>query len=168
MNEVVKVPMELFEDFLGNEVRVGDHVVYATTSGRSPVQKYAEVVSIVSKQESVSHFFSDTGGARGTASSGHWGFKTRTTLQVGVRELSNGRGFTRWDTRVYDENWRRVEGASKPARVTYPMPDNMVKVRSAEEIELAEREAEARALPRRAVFGSQPNLITFGEASYDA
>jgi hypothetical protein len=159
MSDIVKVPMESFQDFLGNTVKVGDHVVYATISDRSPVQKYAEVVAIVSKQVSRDRYFRDTGDAEGTTPGGHWGTETVSEIKVGVRELSNGRGFTRWDTRVYDKNWRRVEGESKPARVTYPMKENIVLARTAKEIELAEREAELRAHPVR---------ITFGEKAYDA
>jgi hypothetical protein len=89
----------MFTDFLGQEVRVGDHVVYATVSGRSPVQKLARVEVIKD----------DSG-----------------TLKVGVREIGNGRGFWRWDSHTYVSGKVVVDPSKN--RVTYPMHENIVKV----------------------------------------
>lgn len=108
-------------------------------------------------------------------------------LKIGVvREV----WFTEWwverpwlQDKVRRESWLitvMAERGSKPSRLEYPR--RIVKVRSAKEIELAEREAELRAMPARAVFGTEGtvptdeldltkghvNLITFGEAAYDA
>jgi hypothetical protein len=164
-------PVESFEDFLGHTVKVGDHVVYATVDGRSPVQKYAEVVKIFDRV--IERLRWDREAGRSVSE-----FHTET--KVGVRELSNGRGFERWDTRVYDKDYRLIKDQKKLARVTYPMKANIVLIRTAKEIELAEREAEARAVPQRIVFGNSGqvptdspkpkgtvNLITFGEAAYE-
>lgn len=101
---------ETYTDFLGQEINVGDHVVYATIDGKSPVQKLAVVVKITSEQKSRIK---------------NW--QTRetepyTAYKVGVKELRNGRGFTRWDSK----NWRT--GESKEVRTSYPMPANIVKV----------------------------------------
>jgi hypothetical protein len=118
-NKVIEA-VESFEDFVGNTVRVGDFVVYATVSGRSPVQKFAVV-------EKIERVKSEYGGVS-------WNPEARrdesSWVRVGVRELSNGRGFIRWDT--YD--WKAQEnGKDKKARVTYPMRQNMVLVRTAKE-----------------------------------
>jgi hypothetical protein len=111
---------ETFVDFLGNEVKVGDFVVYATTSGRSPVQKYAlvEVIRPITRTR-----WKRVDGVSVT--------EQYTDHKVGVRELSNARGFTRWDS--YD--WKDGYRVQKQVRTTYPMKDNIVKVRSAEDVE---------------------------------
>lgn len=117
-------PLESFEDFIGQTVKVGDHVVYATTSGRSPVQKFAivERIETIRQWDAHAHLADDLRwvGAHGEA-----------RFRVGVRELSNGRGFSRYDTLVYDETrpvGQRYVKDAKPARVTFPMRENIVKV----------------------------------------
>lgn len=98
-----KTPKESFVDFLGNEVFVGDYVVYATTSSRSPVQKAAIVVNINEV----------------TRDSWHAGNRPgRPYTQVGVREQSNGRNFSRWG-----------KDAQGRAKTTYPMVENIVLVK---------------------------------------
>lgn len=94
-----------FEDFIGNKVKVGDFVVYATICGRSPVQKFAQVerIDLVENE---------------------YGYGEGPFIRVGVREISNGRNFRRWDS--YD--WKKK--VDKRPRVTYPMAKNIVLVRS--------------------------------------
>lgn len=106
-----RVAVESFTDFLGQEVKVGDFVVYATTSGRSPVQKYAVVEAIYEKTEEK---------YRWSRQAEKYAYVTVKTTQVGVREIQNGRGFRRYDS--YD--WKNK--VDKQVRVTYPMPENMV------------------------------------------
>lgn len=108
---------------LGQKYTVGDHVVYATTSGRSPVQKFAivEKVTIETRTRRV----------RNPDPDGAWTIEQEYEhASVGVRELKNGRGFSRSDTLKYQgrdddgrPTWQKV-----PARVTYPMTENIVKV----------------------------------------
>lgn len=111
-------------DMLGNEYGVGDHVVYATTSGKCPVLKYAVVDRIVPEERTRYSYDSDKLDSRGCATRVA---ETYTQLKVGVRELSNGRGFMRWDTRGDWDAETRTFGPAKPARVTYPMRENIVK-----------------------------------------
>lgn len=107
-------------DMLGNEYGVGDHVVYATTSGKCPVLKYALVDRIVPEERERYSYDRDKLDSRGCATRV---VETYTYVKVGVRELSNGRGFTRWDTsKLVDGKWE-----ARPARVTYPMTENIVK-----------------------------------------
>jgi hypothetical protein len=102
---------DVYTDFLGQQVRVGDLVVYATTSGRSPVQKCATVENIES--EEIVNF--RTG-------------KSRTVFKIGVKEVSNGRNFTRWDGRRWDSEKRQYIERPNGVRTTYPMPQNIVRV----------------------------------------
>jgi hypothetical protein len=107
-------------DMLGNEYGVGDHVVYATTSGRCPVLKYAVIDRIVSEERTRYRYDGDQPNEHGYPTRVA---ETYTYLKVGVRELSNGRGFTRWDTsKLVNGKWE-----DRPARVTYPMTENIVK-----------------------------------------
>jgi hypothetical protein len=104
-SKVVKT-LESFEDFMGNIVKVGDFVVYATASYKSPVQKLAVV-------DNIAEVVSDT-----------WTHNHRPGqhfTRVGVREISNGRNFSRWDKK------------NGKLRTTYPMTENMVLVRTKEE-----------------------------------
>lgn len=111
---------ETVTDMFGQAYGVGDFVVYATVDGRSPVMKYARVEKLLAAEV----------GSWETTDRGRE-YVTRPTLKVGVREISNGRGFTRYDS--YAIEWtddthtatRRVE---KKVRVTYPMVENIVKV----------------------------------------
>lgn len=118
---------ESFTDFLGQEIKVGDFVVYATISGKSPVQKFARVEKIVPiVQTGYTH-------KDGRA------VKVETpSVKVGVKEIKNGRGFMRWDS----YNWAKNDDGSrqkdekgllirveKEVRTTYPMKANMVKIR---------------------------------------
>lgn len=109
---------EVFTDFLGNEIKVGDHVVYATVSGKSPVQKFAEVVKITGELKPV---YGWRDGSRVVTGQ-------REVFKVGVKEIKNGRGFTRWDATVYDKEQRAFVPNEKGVRTTYPMADNIVKV----------------------------------------
>jgi hypothetical protein len=102
----------IFTDFLGNEIKVGDFVVYATVSGRSPVQKFA----VVEKIEAI-----PTRKNVGTYREPVW--EPATAYKVGVKELTNGRGFTRWDSYSYKDGVR----VGKPVRTTYPNVLNIVK-----------------------------------------
>jgi hypothetical protein len=121
-NKVIEA-VESFEDFVGNTVRVGDFVVYATVSGRSPVQKFAIVERIELVEPDIYSWRETTDEAR---------VKARF-VRVGVRELTNGRKFIRWDT--YD--WKtRENDPARQARVTYPMRQNIVLVRTAKQQEL--------------------------------
>jgi hypothetical protein len=113
-------------DMLGNAYRVGDHVVYGTISGKSPVLKYAVVEKIVEEErERV------TGYEPYTSPNGYQGhrptYEKYTYYKVGVREIKNGRNFTRWDTRGAWDPETRTYGPGKPARITYPMTENIVK-----------------------------------------
>lgn len=112
-----RVAIESFEDFLGFTVYVGDFVVYATTSGRSPVQKYAMVEGIYEKTKQEYRYNRETD---------KYDYATVKTTQVGVRELQNGRGFRRFDS----YNWKTRE--AKQVRVTYPMPQNIVLIKRGE------------------------------------
>jgi hypothetical protein len=132
-NKVIR-SVESFEDFLGHTVKVGDFVVYATVSGRSPVQKFAKVEQIDLVQPEYLGFIYD----RETKESRLRTEEEAQSVRVGVRELSNGRGFTRFDTNVWD--WdapvgQKLQRNARPARVTFPMKENIVLVRSAEEQE---------------------------------
>lgn len=94
-------------DMLGQEYGVGDYVVYATTSGRSPVLKYARVETVKEVEDPrLAHRV------------------VNTVLKVGVREIANGRGFGRWDS----HKWKDGVMVETPVRVTYPMVVNIVKV----------------------------------------
>lgn len=97
---------ETYTDFLGQEIAVGDHVVYATVDGRSPVQKLAEVVKIEAetKTRRVRYGSTET--------------EEYTSYKLGVKEIKNGRGFIRWESTIQ----------GKPVRTSYPMPANIVKV----------------------------------------
>lgn len=107
-------------DMLGQTYTGGDHVVYATTCGHSPVLKLA-MVEKVELVDELDYCDRPTGKKR---------------RRVGVRELANGRGFGRSDTRgpdgttymVGDREIARMVPGMKPPRVTYPMPENIVKV----------------------------------------
>lgn len=101
---------DVYVDMLGQEIRAGDYVVYATTSGRSPVLKYAKVVKV----DEVAIW-----------SPG----EDLTRMRVGVKEIKNGRGFTRWDARVPGASWKEQDMSK--VRVTYPMSENIVKVEAA-------------------------------------
>lgn len=114
---------EVYTDMLGQEIRVGDFVVYATTSGRSPVQKFARVEQFkfvyrvrCTWPEGVGY-----GKPRGE--------ETYVYVKVGVREISNGRNFKRYDRTKWVSNetgeYSRVD---KEVRVTYPLSENIVKV----------------------------------------
>lgn len=102
---------EAFTDFLGHEVKVGDFVVYATTSGRSPVQKFARVEVIKTETNK---------------------YTGKPETKVGVKEISNGRGFRRWDATSFDRETHSFVPSKNGVRTTYPMMDNIVKVRDAE------------------------------------
>jgi hypothetical protein len=106
---------DTFTDFLGQEVAVGDLVVYATTSGRSPVQKLARVEAIKPFVNTRRRFVNDA-----------WVTDEYTDFKVGVKELNNSRGFIRWDS--YD--WQTQERDMSRVRVSYPMKCNIVKVLS--------------------------------------
>lgn len=101
---------EVYTDFLGNEIREGDYVVYATVDGKSPVQKYARVEVI--KTETKTRWSFD-GNERKQEEYTHY--------KIGVKEVSNGRGFRRWDSK----NW--TTGEAKTVRTSYPMAENIVK-----------------------------------------
>lgn len=118
---------ESFTDFLGQEIKVGDFVVYATISGKSPVQKFARVEKIV-PIVNTTYLRED----------GTYNKVETPSVKVGVKEIKNGRGFMRWDS--YD--WAKNDDGSyqkdekglpiridKEVRTTYPMKANMVKVR---------------------------------------
>jgi hypothetical protein len=111
-------------DMLGNEYGVGDHVVYATTSGKCPVLKYAVVDRIVPDERTRYRYDRDKLNEHGYPTRVA---ETYTYLKVGVRELSNGRGFRRWDRQGDWDDKTRTYGPPKPARVTYPMTENIVK-----------------------------------------
>lgn len=101
--------MTTYTDMLGQEISVGDFVVYATTSGRSPVLKYA----LVEKIDEVTN-----------TKYGRDGIKEVTRTRVGVREIKNGRGCMRFDSsKLTADGW-----VDKQVRVTYPMVQNIVKV----------------------------------------
>ncbi len=134
-----------FNDRRGLAVGVGDEVAYAIRQGNTAELKVGVVEDI-------------------------WRYSWQTGPdRFGTRHLRHS-----WIIQV------KAQGGSKPSRLEHP--ERIVKVRSAKEIELAEREAELRAMPARAVFGSEGsvptdkvdltkghvNLITFGEAAYDA
>lgn len=107
--------MAEYVDMLGQTIREGDFVVYATTSVRSPVLKLARVMRVntyvksgrqwdYDKSEYVTHEYQVT--------------------KVGVKEIKNGRGFWRSDAYVpgsYEWDMSKV-------RTTYPMVENIVKV----------------------------------------
>jgi hypothetical protein len=117
--------VETATDFLGQEYRVGDFIVYATTSGRSPVQKFARVERILKVTKTTEKFGYIDGKFQVVSVDESDSFK------VGVKEISNGRGFIRWDSRVYDESKPIGERTSydfSKVRTTYPMTDNIVKV----------------------------------------
>lgn len=99
-----------YVDMLGQEVNVGDHVIYATTSGRSPVQKFAIVEKIIWTQEEQPVW---------TKNRANLVTKVVDVVKVGVREISNSRGFLRWSV---------FKDPNKKARVTYPLVENIVKV----------------------------------------
>lgn len=87
------------------------------------------------------------------------------------------------DEGYWKNGWKITVQAKSGSRKSFlETPKRIVKVRTAKEIELAEREAEFRASPRRVVFGfdgsgvvptdnpepkGRVNLITFGEAAYE-
>jgi hypothetical protein len=100
------------KDMLGQQYGVGDFVVYATTSGRSPVQKYARVEK-VEMVDALDWDDQPTGKKR---------------LRVGVREILNGRGFDRYDS--YD--WAKRTYDPSKVRITYLMPENVVKATAPE------------------------------------
>ena len=109
---------EVYTDFLGQEVRVGDYVVYATTSAKSPVQKLARVEKISSEQVET---FEWRDGKR--VSTG-----TRPNFTVGVKEMKNGRNFTRFDSRKWDPDTGRFIDTPDKVRTTYPTVGNIVRV----------------------------------------
>jgi hypothetical protein len=111
---------DVYTDMLGQEIREGDFVVYATTSDRSPVQKYAKVEKVIRETKERRVWNTEDG---------RYDIKTYEQLKVGVREVKNGRGFTRWDSYEYREYQNgRHERVEKQVRVTYPMVENIVKV----------------------------------------
>ncbi len=114
-NKVIKA-LDSFNDFVGNTVKVGAHVVYATTSGRSPVQKFAVVDRIDLVEDEYYH---------------------RQFVRVGVREIANGRGFARSGSRWNRETCSYDHDTEPSKRVSYPLADNIVLVRTPEEIEVA-------------------------------
>lgn len=113
-----------FTDFLGQDVNVGDTVVYATTSGRSPVQKLATVEKILMIEATRPKL--DENGEYVRDETNWFVQETYLKPKVGVKEIKNGRGFTRWDSHVW--NGERYEYEPGKTRTTYPMPENIVKV----------------------------------------
>lgn len=106
-------------DFLGNTYGVGDFVCYATIDGKSPVQKFARVEKIEPVNKTRYRFVD-----------GERIPEMYTYFKVGVREIKNGRGFTRFDSYNWDsETKSRIP---KQVRVTYPMSENIVAVTPAE------------------------------------
>lgn len=114
-------------DFLGQRYGIGDHVVYATTSTRSPVQKYAEVVSIIHEvRERYGRWVADAdgnGGARRVA-------EPYLYPKIGVRQISNGRGFGFSNHKYVKDGAGSWTAVPCETRVSYPTPENIVKVRT--------------------------------------
>lgn len=118
---------EQVTDMLGNTYKVGDHVVYGTVSSKCPVLKYAIVEKIIAEIRERPSGYEDVYRADGSA----WRrptYENYTYMRVGVREISNGRGFRRFDTELHGtgEDRYKVIG-TKPPRITYPMTENIVK-----------------------------------------
>ncbi len=117
-----RTPLESATDVIGQPIRVGDYVAYATVSGRSPVQKIARVESVFQQKQ----WYEWTRGEENPV---------RDEVKVGVTELFNGRNFIRWDSFGEGESrWAWTDGGSrmgtKKPRTTYPMVENMVKLDS--------------------------------------
>lgn len=105
-------------DFLGQRYGVGDLVVYATTSGRSPVQKLGRVVKIECEVKTRRRY----------------DYEARDVIEeeyvfqkVGVRQISNGRGFS-FSTSKYVKDGDSWKSVPCETRVSYPMSENIVKV----------------------------------------
>lgn len=105
-------------DFLGQRYGIGDGVVYATTSGRSPVQKFGKVVKITREVATRTRWAHNIGRATN---------EKYVVLTVGVRQISNGRGFGFSTTKYVKDgdSWKSVPCETRPS---YPTPENIVKV----------------------------------------
>lgn len=113
-------------DMLGNEYGVGDFVCYATISGKSPVLKFARVEKIAAEQRTRGRYSRDTD---------KWESEEYTYHKVGVREISNGRGFRRWDSMTWNAETSSYDIDLSKVRVTYPMTENIIKVAPAEGVD---------------------------------